>query len=53
VNGGTAVELPLTGSSWSAPATATITVSLAAGNNTITFFNNSAFAPDLDRIDLN
>jgi alpha-L-fucosidase len=42
--------VPLTGSSWSAPATASITVSLTAGGNTIKFFNNTAYAPDLDKI---
>jgi hypothetical protein len=50
VNGGAAVEVPLTGTSFATPATKTITVDLNAGANSIKFFNNSAFAPDLDKI---
>jgi hypothetical protein len=50
VNGGAGVEVPLTGTSWSVPATATVTVTLTAGANTIKFYNNSAYAPDLDKI---
>src|SRR5262245_4415366 len=50
VNGGAAVEVPVTGTSFATPASAAITVSLNAGSNTIRFFNNAAFAPDLDRI---
>jgi hypothetical protein len=53
VNGGTAVEVPLTGTSWSTPATKTITVALNSGANSIKFFNNGAFAPDLDKISVN
>jgi hypothetical protein len=51
VNGGAAQSLSLSGSSFStvAPPRA-VTVALNAGNNSIRFFNNSAFAPDLDRI---
>jgi alpha-galactosidase len=50
VNGGTAVEVPVTGTSWAAPASTSITVTLNAGDNAIKVFNNTAFAPDLDRI---
>src|SRR6266511_393104 len=50
VNGGAAVEVPVTGTSWSTPATRTITVALNAGANTVRFFNNTANAPDLDYI---
>ena len=50
VNGGAAVEVPVTGTSWAVPATATVSVALNAGNNAIKVFNNTAFAPDLDRI---
>jgi hypothetical protein len=53
VNGGAAVEVPLTGTSWSTPATRTITLNLNSGANSIKFFNNTAFAPDLDRISVN
>lgn len=50
VNGGTATQVAVTGTSWSAPATTTVTVSLNAGNNTIKFFNDTGYAPDLDKI---
>ena len=50
VNGGAGVEVPLTGTSWATPTSADITISLNAGENAIRFFNNGAFAPDLDRI---
>ncbi|MEV6848971.1 alpha-galactosidase [Actinoplanes sp. NPDC051411] len=50
VNGGTPVQVPVTGTSWSAPAHATVTVALAAGTNSLTFSNPSAYAPDLDQI---
>jgi hypothetical protein len=52
VNGGAAVQVPLSGSSWSAPVSTTITVNLNAGGNSIKFFNNTAFAPDLDAISI-
>src|SRR5262249_47885827 len=50
VNGAAGVEVPLTGSSWSAPASGSISATLNAGANTIKFFNNTAYAPDLDAI---
>jgi hypothetical protein len=50
VDGGAAKEVALTGTSWSAPASATVTVTLAAGANSIRFFNDSAYAPDLDKV---
>jgi alpha-galactosidase len=50
VNGGAPVEVPVTGSSWSAPATRTVAVTLNAGSNSVKFFNNTAFAPDLDKV---
>jgi hypothetical protein len=50
VNGGAAVEVPVTGTSFATPASAVVTLALAAGNNAIKFFNNTAFAPDLDRV---
>ena len=53
VNGGTGVEVPLTGTSFSTVATTTITVNLNAGPNSIKFYNNSAYAPDLDKISVN
>jgi hypothetical protein len=50
VNGGTGVSLALSGSSFSVPATRNVTVNLNAGSNSIRFYNNSAYGPDLDRI---
>ena len=47
-----ATEGAVTGTSWSAPATTTVTVTLSAGANTIKFANDSAYAPDLDKISL-
>jgi alpha-galactosidase len=52
VNGGAASQITVTGTSWSAPASATLTVALAAGSNTIKFFNDGGYAPDLDRISI-
>jgi alpha-L-fucosidase len=45
--------VPLTGTSFSTPATTTIPVTLNAGANSIKFFNDSAYAPDLDKISVN
>jgi hypothetical protein len=50
VNGGPAVALRLSGTSSNDPVTATIPVTLAARANSIRFFNDTAGAPDLDRI---
>jgi hypothetical protein len=50
VNGGPGVELPLAGTSWVKPQTTTLGVDLRAGTNVIRFFNDAAYAPDLDRI---
>ncbi len=50
VNGATPVEVSVTGTSWSTPATTTIPVSLQSGANSIKFFNDAAYAPDLDKI---
>jgi hypothetical protein len=50
VNGGSPIDVPLTGVSWSTPATSTITIPLNAGVNTVRFANNTANAPDLDYI---
>ena len=50
VNGGPDIVENLTGSSFSTPANASITVTLKAGANTIKFHNDTAYAPDLDHI---
>jgi alpha-L-fucosidase len=49
-NGGPAVQATLTGTSFATPVTTTITIALNAGGNSLRFFNDGAFAPDLDRI---
>jgi len=48
VNGGATIAVNCTGTDFNTPATTTVQVSLNAGNNTIKFFNNTAWAPDLD-----
>ena len=50
VNGGTATELDLNGTTFTQPATTTIPVQLHAGVNTILLNNPGNSAPDLDRI---
>jgi hypothetical protein len=50
VNGGAATAVSLTSGSWSTPSTATTTITLQQGNNTIALFNDGDYAPDLDRI---
>jgi hypothetical protein len=52
VNGGAAQQVSTTGTSWATPASTTVTIALNAGSNTIKFFNNTAFAADLDRISI-
>ncbi|MEY9935584.1 alpha-galactosidase [Catenulispora sp. GP43] len=48
VNGGPDIVEQLTGTSFATPATASMTVQLTAGSNTIKFHNDTAYAPDLD-----
>jgi hypothetical protein len=50
VNGGIGASLTMQGPDSVTPVVATRTVMLAAGDNTIKFYNNTAPAPDLDRI---
>lgn len=51
VNGGVATTFTVSGTTWDAPGTpVSVTIPLNAGSNSIKFFNNSAFAPDMDRI---
>ncbi|MGV9308944.1 NPCBM/NEW2 domain-containing protein [Nonomuraea sp. NPDC003727] len=50
VNGSPATQVALTGTSWSVPAVVTVTVRLAAGANTLRFGNDTAYAPDLDKV---
>jgi hypothetical protein len=53
INGGSsfAVNFPATGD-WNEVVTMNISVTLKAGNNTITFSNSSAYTPDFDKIDV-
>ena len=53
VNGGPGVEVPLTGTSFSTVATKAVTVTLNTGPNSIKFYNDNAYAPDLDKISVN
>jgi hypothetical protein len=50
VNEGSAVELPLSGKNWAQVSTASITLTLRAGSNSIRFYNDQHYAPDLDRV---
>jgi hypothetical protein len=50
VNGGAPSSLTVTGPSWVTPIGSTVNVALRAGTNSIKLFNNTAYAPDLDRI---
>ncbi len=50
VNGGSPKTLSMLGPDWHRTIAASTTVSLKAGNNSLKFFNSTAWAPDLDRI---
>jgi alpha-L-fucosidase len=50
VNGGAAVQVAMTGPDFNTPVTATVAISLNAATNSLRFFNDTANAPDLDRI---
>lgn len=52
VNGGTPIEVPVSGVGNDTVYTQAVTVALNAGNNTITIGNDDDSAPDLDRISL-
>ncbi|SDH09612.1 CBM35 domain-containing protein [Nonomuraea jiangxiensis] len=52
VNGGTPQTVSLTGTSWNDPVTRAVQVRLNAGANSVRLYNDSASAPDLDRITL-
>jgi hypothetical protein len=53
VNGGADQQVTLTGTSFSTVSTTTITVNVKAGSNTVKFHNDSAYAPDLDKVSIN
>lgn len=50
VNGGPDIVENLTGTSFATPATASVTVQLNTGSNTVKFHNDTAYAPDLDSV---
>jgi hypothetical protein len=50
VNGGAASAVGLQGPDWITPVSVSRTVALRAGRNTVKLFNDSAAAPDLDRV---
>jgi hypothetical protein len=51
INGGSGTAINFAGTGgWNTVGTYAVTVSLNAGNNTIKFYNSSAYAPDFDRI---
>jgi alpha-L-fucosidase len=52
VNGGAAQTVSLTGTDWATPVSGTVTITLAAGTNTIKLSNDTAYAPDLDQISI-
>ena len=52
VNGGAPVKVTLDGQGNATPYTASIPITLNAGANTIKFFNDTGYAPDLDRISI-
>jgi alpha-galactosidase len=53
VNGGADQQVTLTGTSFSTVSTTTITVNVNAGGNSVKFHNDSAYAPDLDKVSIN
>src|SRR5207302_248402 len=50
VNDGPGRELTVSGETWASPRSIIIDVTLKAGRNRIVFYNDNAFAPDLDRV---
>jgi alpha-L-fucosidase len=50
VNGKAGIDVPITNNDWYHPIAVTILVNLNAGSNTLKFYNNSAYAPDLDKV---
>lgn len=50
VNDGPVTKLMLSGKGWREVARTSITVPLTAGSNKVKFYNDSSYAPDIDRI---
>ena len=52
VNNGAAVEVVCNSGNWGVVATKNVSLVLSAGNNTIKFFNDNGFGPNIDKFDL-
>lgn len=53
INGANAVNVSFEASGgWDKKATRTVDIALAAGNNTLRFFNSSGWAPDIDNVSI-
>lgn len=50
VNDGPVTKLMLSGKSWHEVSRTSVTVPLTAGSNKVKFYNDSGYAPDIDRI---
>jgi hypothetical protein len=50
VNGAAGVEIPFSGGSFDSPVAVTVGVALNAGANSLRFYNDTTYAPDLDRV---
>jgi hypothetical protein len=50
VNGAPGTAVPLSGANWLVPSEHEVRLRLKAGNNTLRFYNEHGWAPDLDRI---
>ncbi|NJN50277.1 MAG: hypothetical protein HC798_03800 [Polaribacter sp.] len=52
VNGSTGTEVSVNSGDWTTPAMYELVVTLAEGTNTIKFYNDNSFAPNIDKFDL-
>lgn len=52
VNGGTGTEVVVNSGDWTTPAVYDLVVTLAVGTNTIKFYNDISYAPNIDKFDL-
>lgn len=52
VNGGTGTEIIVNSGDWTTPAIYDLVITLAVGTNTIKFYNDISFAPNIDKFDL-
>jgi hypothetical protein len=49
-NGGAGVAVPVKSSDWSTPVTVNVSLPLVQGGNSLVFYNDGAWAPDIDRV---